>query len=113
MSKDLNTRKITSVCAAVWGVTDEEVLGRGRSHREFHPRAAAVHIARTTLKLSYGQIGRAINGRDPSTIGSAFERAEKYLREDPDFSEMYDRAIDMCRNAPMFQRHKASKEARR
>ncbi len=56
-----------------FGVTANQIKGRGRHHRIIHARTAAIAIAHMGGK-SFSQIGRVIN-RTYSPVRRGFERA--------------------------------------
>lgn len=62
-------------------------------------RAAIVWIALRLGTRSLNQIGRALGGRDHSTVRSAWTKAEEELRpRDPAFRRMTDRLLDHFRD---------------
>lgn len=73
--------------AKIFDVPVTEILGPGRTAEIVRARHAAAYVARTVIKKSFPSIGRALGGRDHTTILHAFKSVQKKIDEqtDPQF----------------------------
>lgn len=69
----------------------DEVTGPRRTKLYLRPRFVAVMLAREE-RWSFSQIGKALGGRDHSTIISAFRRGQEMLATDKLFQRLYARS---------------------
>src|SRR3546814_10321695 len=67
------------------GVRESDIIGDSRGQVYVRPRAAIVWIAKLLTDHSLAQIGRALGGRDHSTVIGLLAKAEKLRTTDPAF----------------------------
>lgn len=71
---------IVDTCAAYYGVTAEDICSADRHRRFVRPRQVACYLMRPA---SYPSIGRALGGRDHTTIIHAQRRVAALLESSP------------------------------
>lgn len=74
--------------ADLTGLSRGEIIGDCRRKAIVRARYAVCHVARRELGKSSAAIGRALGGRDHSTILNAFRRAEELISDDQDFARL-------------------------
>lgn len=79
---------IVDVCAARWGVTSEDILGRRQPNIFVRPRQASMVLIRRHLGMSLPQIGKLYR-RDHTTAMHALVRHEYQLEIDADYSARF------------------------
>ncbi len=62
-------RCILALCSSYFGVSQAEILGRGRTLRQQAARATAMHLTRKHCVWSHADIGQAFDGRDETGVG--------------------------------------------
>ena len=72
--------------AEAFGITVDDVLGRGQPQRLVRARHAIVFCAREMLKESFPRIGKSLR-RDHTTAMSSFRRAQALLERDKAFQD--------------------------
>lgn len=77
---------IIAHAAAVFGVTEAEILGGARVSRVCRPRFAVCYLAREMTDLSLPHIGLLIGGRDHSTIVHAARQCAEHMRSWPGYA---------------------------
>ena len=80
-----NTLEIDQVVAAVasvFGITAEELVGRGRSREVALPRQVAMYLMREEVNASLPQIGEMLGGRDHTTVMYACEKVADMIERD-------------------------------
>ena len=80
--------RIIGAVAAASGVPENELLSGRRSARTCRARFAVMHIARTSTTKTFTEIGRAIGGRDHTTIIAGCARAREMIETDLDFAAL-------------------------
>lgn len=73
------------------GLSPQAIRGPAQDAQHFTARQAAAWVAQTVLGYHYTRIGRALGGRDHTTIMSSVRRAETRRQLDPDFKDLTDR----------------------
>lgn len=81
---------IIAETAHVFGVTVEDLKGTDRTVKYVYPRHVCGYLGKRLTSLSYPQIGRALGGRDHSTIIHAYHRTEERAARDPEFAAYVD-----------------------
>lgn len=71
--------------AEIYGVTVERLLSRDRSHQVALPRQVAMYLLREESNISLPQIGKALGGRDHTTILYGCEKIADLLERDDRF----------------------------
>lgn len=97
----LEPQQILKAVADMFGLTIEELLGRGRSREVALPRQIAMYLMREEVNASLPQIGEALGGRDHTTvmygcdkIADLIERDDRVRRQIIQIREnLYGRAI--------------------
>jgi chromosomal replication initiator protein len=94
---DPTVREVTELVAFEMGLSAEELIGDSRERRIARGRFAAVWLASTVCGRSLMGIGRALNGRDHSTIRNAISRAIEMRDSDPAFRQVTDKLATAIR----------------
>jgi chromosomal replication initiator protein len=76
-------KQILAVTARYFGITQAALTGPSRRTSLVTARNIVVHLARRFTDLSYAEIGRALGGRDHTTIMHADRRLAEQLASDP------------------------------
>jgi hypothetical protein len=84
-------RRIIDVVAKHYGVSATDIVSARRTADVVLPRQVAIYIARTHTPLSTPQIGRALGGRDHTTIGHAVKRIRFYMERSPELRSIIDK----------------------
>ena len=80
-------RLIIAAVSAATGVRKNEILSVRRPARSVDARLLICWLARRMTLLSMPAIGRALNGRDHTTILSNIRRADERMQGDVEFRE--------------------------
>jgi chromosomal replication initiator protein len=64
----LSAGRIISVVAKHFGIDEERILGRDRSRQIALPRQVAMYLIREETQSSFPEIGKALGGRDHTTV---------------------------------------------
>lgn len=75
---------LQAATAAMFGVTEDQLVAPTRARRASRPRMIAMYVCRVKLGASYAEIGEAFGGRDHTTVMNAVNRVEELLGDDPD-----------------------------
>jgi chromosomal replication initiator protein len=75
-------KQIIAIAARYFNVTQAALTGPSRRTSLVHARNIIVHLARRLTSLSYAEIGRALGGRDHTTIMHADRRLVAQLVDD-------------------------------
>ncbi|PZU43312.1 MAG: hypothetical protein DI568_17425, partial [Sphingomonas sp.] len=81
----LTVSRIVQLVASANHVRPTEIVSARRTASIAWPRHSVAWLARHSLPMSLPQIGRALGGRDHTTIQSAIRRVEKRRDTDPVF----------------------------
>ncbi|MCC6944340.1 MAG: chromosomal replication initiator protein DnaA [Thermomicrobiales bacterium] len=79
---DLTPDEIIRAVASYFGVAAEAMGGRSRSREIVVPRQIAMYMIREETSASLADIGRALGGRDHTTVMHGIEKIESQLQED-------------------------------
>lgn len=92
---DVNVKQeIIKECAYLFGLDVEELVGR--SHMQHICKARfALYKAFHLRGWSYSAVGRAIGGRDHTTIINGIARAEYWMEKDPRYARRIERLVTM------------------
>jgi chromosomal replication initiator protein len=71
--------KIIAIISALYGIRNEDLLGKSQSQECSYPRQIAMYLCRDELKLPYQSIGRVFD-RDHSTVMTSIKQIEKRMR---------------------------------
>ncbi len=80
---DITNEDVITTVAAKCGVTSEAMKGRNRAQEIVMPRQIAMYLMREETGASLAEIGRALGGRDHTTVIHGIEKIEARLQEDP------------------------------
>lgn len=75
-----NYENALSVIANMYSISVVDLLGNSRSSKYVLPRHVAMYILKNHYKLTYSKIGAILNGRDHTTIMSAYKKIENELK---------------------------------
>ncbi len=76
--------QIIKTVARIHNVKTSDIMGTSHQKRLVRPRHVAVYLIREHTDLSFPDIGRAVGGRDSSTVQYAYRRIKKLRDKDPD-----------------------------
>ena len=79
-------RRILSTVARYHGITSDDITGGSQRRCHVRPRSLAIHCAHLLTELSSHAIGRAIGGRDHSTVLHSLKVTTKLLRQDAGYA---------------------------
>jgi hypothetical protein len=85
----MNLDPILDETAEIFRVPKMALIGAGRARRLALPRFAFYRAVRDTLGLSLPAIGRAMGGRDHTSVIHGLRRADEFLKRDPDFAQRF------------------------
>lgn len=88
-----SVKTIVDMAAEIWGVSSRDIVGPLRASILTEPRFAVYWVARHTLPLSLPQIGRAMGGRDHTTIMHGLRRADRLRLRCRDFQRYTDAMV--------------------
>lgn len=84
--------------ATLFGVSVGAIVGSSKDRRIVRARfAVAFALRRCRPDLSLVEIGRALGGRDHSTVANAVERAAAYAERNPEYAAL---VRQLCGEAP-------------
>lgn len=75
--KIIRQEDIVRSIVTFYGVSEEELVKKGRKKEVAHPRQVAMYLFRTELDLPLSSIGSFFGGRDHTTVLHAVEKIEK------------------------------------
>lgn len=75
-----NYENALSVIANMYSISVVDLLGNSRSSKYVLPRHIAMYVLKNHYKLTYSKIGVILNGRDHTTIMSAYKKIENELK---------------------------------
>lgn len=79
-------RAIIRAVSAAFDVGAEDIQSDRRDHRSVVPRHAVMYLGRKLTSYSLPVIGRALNGRDHTTVLHGCRNVEKRIVSDPSFA---------------------------
>jgi chromosomal replication initiator protein len=75
--------EIVSVVAKYYGLAQKHLKSGCRKQSTVIARATATYLARELTDASYGEIGRALGGRDHTTMMHNFRKIDREQHNDP------------------------------
>ncbi len=87
--------ELMKVVSDVFGVPRELITGKTRKAQVMRARHAFVYVARVKLNVPYKKLGRALGGRDHSTIIHSYEQGKFLFYTDPRFRENVEMVVDL------------------
>lgn len=82
---EVKPEEIVNIVAQSFGVSVEELQGRGRTRRVALPRQVAMYLLREEANISLPQIGEILGGRDHTTVMYGCEKIADLLERDDRF----------------------------
>ncbi len=89
-------RQIIRACAFAGDITPDELVARGRKHHVLPARAAAMTLGRS-FGYSLPRIGRAIGGRDHTTVLHSVRLRQRAGNQRPEHVREIQRIEDLAR----------------
>ena len=74
--------ELMTTVADYYGISRDDLLGRGRNKELVHPRQVVMYLAREELQLTLPQIGDAIGGRDHTTVIYGVDKITQLIGSD-------------------------------
>jgi hypothetical protein len=93
-------RLIIKVVAAAFDIYPTDIISHRRIAKVTIPRHIAIYLCRVTTPKSTPEIGKAIGGRDHSTILSSIHKVERLMEYDTEFRAR----VDGLRDAVLAER---------
>jgi len=78
----LEPRHVIAAVMNVFGVSEDQLLGRDRSREIALPRQVAMYLMREVANVSLPQIGENLGGRDHTTVMYACEKVADMIERD-------------------------------
>lgn len=94
MTSRASLQDVVRVVAAEWGITQENLLGRGRQRGYANPRHVAMYLASMLPGATLTHVGRWMGGRDHTTVIYARDHVAERCRTDPAFAARVQRCVD-------------------
>jgi chromosomal replication initiator protein len=83
-------KDIIAVVAKSYGLSQKQLKSRSRKQAIVRGRAAIIYLARELTTTSYEEIGRALGGRDHTTVMHNFKKIQRERRRDVATQETLD-----------------------
>lgn len=90
---------LIQMVAEHYGLTVAELLSKRRTQEVAQARQIAMFIARALSRLSLAEIGKALGGRDHTTVLHGISRVEQMLKESPALAREIESLIDRIKSA--------------
>jgi chromosomal replication initiator protein len=74
--------ELVMTVADFYGISRDDLLGRGRNKELVHPRQVVMYLAREELQLTLPQIGESLGGRDHTTVIYGVEKITQSIDSD-------------------------------
>jgi chromosomal replication initiator protein len=74
--------ELVMTVADFYGISRDDLLGRGRIKELVHPRQVVMYLAREELQLTLPQIGESLGGRDHTTVIYGVEKITQSIDSD-------------------------------
>jgi len=78
-----NPEKIFKIVCDFFSIKKEDVLGQRRQKELVHPRQISMFLLKREMGYSYPMIGRALGGKDHTTIMHGVKKIEKEIQKNP------------------------------
>lgn len=100
--------ELRQTCAAAFGITEAQLMGKSRVREIAWPRQAVCYIIRAARPhLSFPCIARMVGGRDHSTIIYACRIVRQRMAADPDLAAKIDALVAMFARGHDVRQHDA------
>lgn len=87
-------KDIIKIVADFYGITEKDLINKGRKKNIVIPRQIAMFLIRDELSASYPEIGDSFGGRDHTTALYAYIKIEKEIKKDERIKEDVDTLLD-------------------
>ena len=87
-TKELSSKDILNLVSKLMDVSIEDILGTHRQNKLVLARQLAMYVCRTSLGLSYPELGRVFGGKDHSTVIHSIKKIEKLLLTNTDVNNL-------------------------
>jgi chromosomal replication initiator protein len=74
--------ELVMTVADFYGISRDDLLGRGRNRELVHPRQVVMYLAREELQLTLPQIGESLGGRDHTTVIYGVDKINQSIDSD-------------------------------
>jgi chromosomal replication initiator protein len=91
-------REILAAVARHFRLPQKQLKSHSRRQSIVTARAIAIYLAREVAAATYEQIGRALGGRDHTTIIHNYRKIERERSQDPDIQEAIEELTRVIRN---------------
>jgi chromosomal replication initiator protein len=96
--KKITPAKVISTVAEVFGVKPSEIKGNRRTAYVAQCRQIVMYILRKELELPLERVAKEVNRKDHTTVIHAYEKIEKKVSEDANFSKKLDSCLQILRS---------------
>ena len=96
--KKITPAKVISTVAEVFGVKPSEIKGIRRTAYVAQCRQIVMYILRKELELPLERVAKEVNRKDHTTVIHAYEKIEKKVSEDANFSKKLDSCLQILRS---------------
>lgn len=96
--RPIDMATLIEVIAQHFGLSTADLLGKRRTQEVALARQVAMFIARALSRLSLAEIGKALGGRDHTTVLHGISKVEQLLKESPDLARQVESLMDRIKN---------------
>ena len=89
----LTIEQIQKIVAKNFNLDIKDIKGKKRTDTIAHPRQIAMYIARKFTEFSTIEIGASFGGRDHTTVLYSFDKIEKAIIKDAQFSAQINKIV--------------------
>ena len=89
---------IIALVAEQYGITEEDIISKKRSRDLTLPRQIAMYLCRDMTQLSTTNIGRAVGGRDHTTVMHGCDKIAEEMKKDIAFKKRVEELASLIRN---------------
>lgn len=80
-TKNLNPNKIFKIISSFFSIRIEDLMGHRRNKELVYPRQLSMYLLRNEMNYSYPQIGKALGGKDHTTIMYGVDKIQKAIQK--------------------------------
>ena len=84
--RKISVELVLTAVAAYYGLKVADLKSAKKTRDISHPRQLAMYLARRLTRASYPDIGKALGGKDHSTVVKGVQRVERMLSQDPELA---------------------------
>jgi len=85
--RQVSVEEVFRTVAAHYGLKVAELKSSRKSRDISRPRQVAMYLARRLTNLSFPEIGKALGGKDHSTVVKGVQRVENLMAQDPELTD--------------------------